>query len=493
MQSNEDDNVLLGQYITKQSDAAFTALVARHVNLVYSVALRRTANTHHAEEITQAVFIILARKAGQLRHAEALSSWLFQTTRLTASNFVKSEASRHRREEEAFMQSTLDESETEAWRQIAPLLDEAVSGLREKDRRAILMRFYEGRSLRDVGSALGASEDAAVKRVNRALERLRKFFGKHGVKSTTAIIAGVMAAHSVQAAPAALAKSVAMAASVKGAAVSGSTLTLIKGVLKIMAWTKAKTAVVASVGILLLAGTTTVTVKQIEGHRTYAWQVPMANFDVFYKMPPEIKIVPTKFTADGGACSDSTRGAMGIAQTLETIVEGAYQKDKLRTVFLTNLPTNRYDFIAKTDTDKWPIELQQKIAEQFGIVGHLEMRDTDVMILRPSEDGVRGFNTSQSRKATGPRTIRAITEKPGDVSYFDQPLITMIRSIEQELKIPVIDKTGLTGHYDFGIKWDEPDRKQPNPDGLKQALRDQLGLELVPGREPLEILVVAKK
>jgi len=492
MHSTEDDSVLLREYVTGRSDDAFAALVARHVNLVYSVALRRTANPHHAEEITQAVFIILARKAGQLRHAKAISSWLFQTTRLTANNFMKSEASRHRREEEAFMQSTADETDAEFWRQIAPLLDEAVSGLREKDRRAILMRFYDGRSLREVGTALGASEDAAIKRVNRALEKLRKFFGKHGVKSTTAVIAAVMAAHSVQAAPASLAKSVAAAAGAKGAAAAGSTLTLIKGVLKIMAWTKAKTAVVAAVGILLLAGTTTVTVKEIQNYRTYPWQVPNADFNTFYRMPPEVTIVPTKFDEDGGACSDSTRGAMGIAQTLETIVEGAYQKDKLRTVFLTTLPTNRYDFIAKTDNQDWPIELQQRIADKFGIKGHLEMRDTDVMILKPLDTGVVGFNKSSRKPAAGPRTIRAIDEKPGDITFFDQPLNTLTSRVENEVRMPVINKTGLSGEYDFAIKWDEPDRKQPNPDGFKQALREQLGLELVPGREPVETLVVTK-
>jgi hypothetical protein len=170
-----------------------------------------------------------------LRHDKALSSWLFQATRLTANNFIRSESRRHRREEEAYMQSVLDE-------RIAPLLDTAVAGLREKDRRAIVLRFYEGRNLREVGLALGASEDAAEKRVNRALEKLRKFFTKRGVSSTTAIIAGAISANSVQAAPVALAKSVTAVAIAKGAAASASTLTLIKGALKIMAWTKAKTA-----------------------------------------------------------------------------------------------------------------------------------------------------------------------------------------------------------------------------------------------------------
>jgi RNA polymerase sigma factor (sigma-70 family) len=247
-----DDSALLRQYAENNSDEAFAALVTRHVNLVYSVALRQVGNPHHAEEITQAVFIILAKKAAQLRCDKALSSWLFQATRLTANNFVRSEARRHRREEEAYMQSVLDEAGTEVWTKIAPLLDTAVANLREKDRRAIVLRFYEGRNLREVGLALGASEDAAEKRVNRALEKLRKFFTKRGVSSTTAIIAGTISANSVQAAPVALAKSVTAVAIAKGAAASGSTLTLIKGALKIMAWTKAKTAVVVGTTVIVV-------------------------------------------------------------------------------------------------------------------------------------------------------------------------------------------------------------------------------------------------
>ena len=258
-----DDSALLRQYADNNSDDAFAALVTRHINLVYSVALRQVGNPHAAEEITQAVFIILARKAAQLRHDKALSSWLFQATRLTANNFFRSESRRHRREEEAYMQSVLDEAGTGVWPHIAPLLDTAVAGLREKDRQAIVLRFYEGRNLREVGLALGASEDAAEKRVNRALEKLRTFFTKHGVSSTTAIIAGAVSAHSVQAAPLTLAKSVTAVALAKGAAASTSTLTLIKGALKIMAWTKAKTAIVAGVAVLLAAGTTPIFIKEI--------------------------------------------------------------------------------------------------------------------------------------------------------------------------------------------------------------------------------------
>jgi RNA polymerase sigma factor (sigma-70 family) len=253
-----DDSALLREYAGNNSEEAFAILVVRHINLVYSVALRQAGNPHHAEEITQAVFIILAKKAGKLRHDKALPSWLFQTTQLTTNNFVRSEIRRQHREQEAFMQSTANESGNEIWPSVAPLLDTAVAGLNEKDRRAILLRFYEGRDLSEVGAALGASEDAAKKRVNRAVEKLRGFFKRRGVVLTAAVLTATISANSVQAAPVALAKSVTAVAIAKGATASGSTLTLIKGALKLMAWTKAKMAIITGAAVLLAVGGGTV-------------------------------------------------------------------------------------------------------------------------------------------------------------------------------------------------------------------------------------------
>lgn len=253
-----DDSELLRQYAENHSDEAFDGLVTRYVNMVYSVALRRLGNPHQAEELTQAVFIILAKKAPRLRHNNALSSWLFQVTRLTANNFLKSEIRRQSREQEAYMRSISDESGADIWQQIAPLLDDAVEGLGEKDRRAVVLRFYEGRNLREVGEALGASPSAAEKRVERAVEKLRRFFKKQGIAVPATVLAATISGNAVQAAPVALAKTAASMAIVKGATASASTLTLIKGALKIMAWTTAKTALVT----VVVVGMATVSVVQ---------------------------------------------------------------------------------------------------------------------------------------------------------------------------------------------------------------------------------------
>ncbi len=252
---------LVREYVRLNSEAAFAEVVQRHINLVYSAAIRHVGTTAQAEEVTQAVFIILARKATSLRPDTILDGWLFETTRLTSLSVMRSERRRQFREQEAYMRSTLAKSpEDPIWQQFSPLLDEAISRLGKKDRDAMLLRYFKGKTVREVAEALQVNESAAQHRILRTLEKLRKFFTKRGVNSTTEIIAGTISANSVQAAPVALAKSVTVIAIAKGVAASGSTLTLIKGALKIMAWTKMKTAAVVSVCVLLTAGTTAITI-----------------------------------------------------------------------------------------------------------------------------------------------------------------------------------------------------------------------------------------
>lgn len=256
-----DDMELVREYAARRSELAFETLVARYVNLVYSTALRRLSDPHLAEEVTQAVFIILARKAGSLGPKTILPSWLHRAASFVAADALKIQRRRARREQEAHMQSLLNEPSPgteDTWPQIAPLLDTAIAGLNEKDRHAIVLRFFQNRSLVEVGRALGANEDAARMRVNRALDKLRGFFSKHGIGSSAAIIAGAISANAVQVAPLGLAKSVTAVAVAKGAAAGSSTLTLVEGALKLMAWAKAKTAIVAGVCLSLAAGTTTV-------------------------------------------------------------------------------------------------------------------------------------------------------------------------------------------------------------------------------------------
>lgn len=260
-----EDIELLQRYTAERSEDAFAALIARHMNKVYSVALRHAGNASQAEEITQAVFVLLARKARSLSRSTILSAWLYKAARLTALTFVRSEMRRARREQEAQMQSMPDDTPSETWEQMAPLLDAAMAELGAKDRAAIVLRFFDGKSLDDVATALAASEEAAKKRVARAVEKLRLVLRRRGLAVPSTVLVAALSAHAVQAAPAHLLPATLAAAAAQGTAACTSTLTLIKGPLSIMAWTNTKTAIVATTAGLLTLGTTTLVVVKTDG------------------------------------------------------------------------------------------------------------------------------------------------------------------------------------------------------------------------------------
>jgi RNA polymerase sigma factor (sigma-70 family) len=261
-----DDMNLVREFAVNGSEAAFATLVGRHINLVYSAALRQLGNAHEAEEVAQAVFIILARKAGNLRRGTILSGWLYQTAQLTAANFRRAAIRRQRRVQEAFMQFSEQSQPDVYWHRLAPLLEEAMSRLGQKERNAVVLRFFEGCTVREVAAALGLREDAAQKRVNRGTTKLREYFVRRGIQVSTAALLASIGTHSVQAAPMGLTKTISAVAITKGTAASTSTLTLVKGALKIMAWTKAQTIIAVGVGVLLAAGTATVVEKIRQPH-----------------------------------------------------------------------------------------------------------------------------------------------------------------------------------------------------------------------------------
>lgn len=260
-----DDNVLLREYAEHGSEEAFAALVAHHVNMVYSVALRHTGNAHHAEEITQTVFIILARKSRRLGKDAVLEGWLHQAACLTSLAFLRREARRARREQEAYMQSNFEENEPDIWPKIAPLLDTVIGELSETDRHAVMLRFFYGKSMKEVGASLGASEGAARLRVHRAMEKLRHLFYKRGILSTTEAIAGTISAHAVQAAPVGLVKTATALALSQGPAASSPGWAGLKGAVQATAWTKAKTIAVTGALALLAAGASPVIIQEFQG------------------------------------------------------------------------------------------------------------------------------------------------------------------------------------------------------------------------------------
>jgi RNA polymerase sigma factor (sigma-70 family) len=219
-----NDHELLRQFTCEQSQDAFTALVNRHLNLVYASALRQVRSPQLAEEVSQTVFTQLARNAAKLKPDTLLTAWLYQVTRNTAIDVVRREARRQAREQIALQMSDPNDTPGD-WTQVEPLLDEAMQSLGDTDRAAVLLRFFENKSLREVGEALGASEDAAQKRVNRALERLRDFLKRRKVTVSAGALAALLSAHASQAAPVGLAAVVVSSAVVSSTALSIPTVT----------------------------------------------------------------------------------------------------------------------------------------------------------------------------------------------------------------------------------------------------------------------------
>src|ERR1039458_6229176 len=245
---------LLGQFTRDHSQDAFTALVNRHVNLVYSAALRQARSPQLAEEVAQSVFIDLARNAGKLKPDTVLTAWLYQVTRRTAIDVVRRESRRQLREQIASEMNAMNATASD-WTHVEPFLDEAMHTLDDTDRAAVLLRYFENKSFREVGQTLGTSDDAAQKRVSRAVERLREFFTKRNVTVGAGGLVVLISTNAIQAAPAGLAIGISSAALAATAAGTGTTLTL----LKLMAMTKLQAAII---GTLVVAGVATTLVVQ---------------------------------------------------------------------------------------------------------------------------------------------------------------------------------------------------------------------------------------
>ncbi len=495
--AERDDRQLLAEYVSHNSEEAFATLVRRHINLVYAAAFRQVGDFHTAQEVTQIVFLILACKAAGLKKETILSGWLYQTARLASASFLRSERRRQHREQEAFMQSVPNDSPPEPrWEQLAPLLDEAIGRLGKTDRNAIVLRFFEAKPISEVADALGLKEWAVRKRLERALEKLRRSFTKRGVAVSTVAICAALSASNAQAAPPpALAAAVAAAAA-KGTAVSSSILTVLKTTLKLMAWTKAKAAIVVGVGVLLAAGTTTLTVKTISHyHEESLWDKLLhSDLQDLQDAPPGLSIRPSGFTREVAGMHESYGKVLGVYQPFETLIARAYDVSPWRVLALSPLPAGEFDYMATTSQNQRE-SLQEMIKAKFGFTGRLEMRTTDLLVLRVRRPGAPGLKPNST--TGGNSTSKWET---GSLHRVDGPISYLTFDLENCLEVPVIDRTGLGGRFDYDLrwedelKWDSTGRKHlSNPDGLKAALLDQLGLELVPAREPLEMLVVTKK
>ena len=243
------DFELLQAYAHDGSQEAFATLVKRHVDLVYSAALRQIRSLPLAEEVAQSAFVELARQAATLKPDTILTAWLYTVTRRKAIDVVRHESSRQLREQIAVELAAMKTSDAH-WKEIEPLLDEAMETLNETDRSAILLRYFENKSLREVGESLGASDNAAQKRVTRAVEQLREYFSRNGIKIGGAGLVTLVSANAVQAAPVVLSAMISSTV-VLGAAIKTTAIIATAGKTLIMTTTQKvliTTALAAALG-----------------------------------------------------------------------------------------------------------------------------------------------------------------------------------------------------------------------------------------------------
>lgn len=251
------DQQLLRNYAVDHSEAAFAELTRRHVDLVYSAAFRMLGEDAAAKDVSQSVFVAMARNASELQNHPVLAGWLHNATRNLSTKVIRTEARRRAREQEAAIMNTLLGPGSEAgWQHIAPLLDSALGDLSEDDRDAVVFRYFERKSAREMAQALGISEDAAQKRVSRAVERLREILSRNGASVGAGGLVALLSTHAVQAAPAGLALTIASAASLAGSALVTTSLSTTTPIIAMTTIQKAivNVAVVSLAGIAVYEG-----------------------------------------------------------------------------------------------------------------------------------------------------------------------------------------------------------------------------------------------
>jgi len=249
-----DDSALLKRYVEARDEGAFAELVQRYLNLVYFAALRQVAqNAQHAEDVTQAVFTELARKASTLAHHQALAGWLHTATRFTASQTMRAERRRQAREQEADIMDTFynDPTASANWEQLRPVIDDSLEELSRDDREAVLLRFFANLPHAQIGQRLNLSENTARVRVERALEKLRTALAKRGVTSTAAALATVLANQAMASAPAGLAALTTNVALASASATIATTAATAK-ILTLMSTTK---LVISAAAVITVAAT----------------------------------------------------------------------------------------------------------------------------------------------------------------------------------------------------------------------------------------------
>ena len=272
-----DDSFLLDQYVTTHSESAFAELTTRYVDLVYSACVRQLRDAHDAEDACQAVFIVLARKAGSIREPQSLGPWLLSVARFAAKD-VRARKMAARGREHAAAQLRSEIVAADGASELAGVLDDALAALPKRDRVLLVMRYFEGRSVRESAERLGISENAASLRASRALRRLREAITRCGVTIPAVALPHFLLSHAIHPASAVVRTSAALSVSVTEA-IPEVPLHIAKGVLMNMLRTQiASVARIAAVGLIVAAGTTWI-VGQAMAQSLYPVESPRTTVD----------------------------------------------------------------------------------------------------------------------------------------------------------------------------------------------------------------------
>lgn len=283
-----DDAELLRRYADDGSEAAFTELVTRNVDLVYAAALRHLADEHRAKDIAQTVFVDLARKARALRNHPALASWLFTSTRYAALKALRSERRRQIREHEAhLMQHVSSFDPTPDWERLRPVLDEVMDTLGASDREVLVLRYFRGLPFAELAGQLKVNEGALRMRVDRALDKMSALLAKRGISSTATALGLALGSQPLVAAP------VGLAASVSGVAVATAT-TAASGLGTLLIMSKTK---IALVSLVLCGGIATAIV---EHNRSRATQATLTALDRLARENAALRTQTTSLLQEAG-------------------------------------------------------------------------------------------------------------------------------------------------------------------------------------------------
>ncbi|MEO5960926.1 MAG: sigma-70 family RNA polymerase sigma factor [Opitutaceae bacterium] len=290
-----EDHELLRRFAEEGAQEAFTELVRRRVDLVYASALRQTVgDAHLAQDVTQAVFVALARRASALQRHPVLAGWLFTTTRLFALDTLRRQRRWQQREREAHPMTTQMSDGQPAWEELRPVIDEAMHELGEHDRAAILLRYFEGLPLARVGVALGLGENAARMRVDRALDKLRERLTRRGITSTAAALGTALGAQPAVSAPLGLAAATAASAGAAAVAVGGPATIL-------MALTTSQKIAAAALVVLLGTGISLVTSARLEARLAEAAQQQAAELARLRTEARTLQVAARRLAADSSA------------------------------------------------------------------------------------------------------------------------------------------------------------------------------------------------